>query len=327
VGNSVIVTAEPDVVVCVDITTGKELWKTSTPVTELSKEQQGIVLPRPGEGGNMAGTPACDGERVYAVFAVGFAAAFDLKTGKRLWAQAVQAPLPGDGRSGSPVCVADLVIVHLADLVAFDAKSGQIRWKQSDAQEGYGTPVAGKIGNDDVLFTPKGSVIRVSDGKILASLDASLRFCSPCLADKKLFYIDSEFYIFDLPEKLTDPLKLAIYWNASIDGEIYSTPLCYNGFVYTLTKSGLLTVLDVKNKTKTDKQLELEDICYPSPVLAGKFIFVGNDKGKTIVLEAGKDAKIVNTNELDGGSGGTPAFAGKKMFIKSGDELVCIGEK
>ena len=326
-GSNVIVTSEPDLVVCVDLASGKELWKTATPTTELPKEQQALLLPSPGDGRNMAGTPACDGNRVYVVFALGFVAAFDLHSGKRLWTHAVEAPLPGDGRSASPICVDDLVIVHLAQVWAFDAKTGKVKWKQAEAQEGYGTQRTAKIGTEQVLFLPKGDVLRVSDGKHLGSLGATLQYSSPCLVDNKVLYIDSDFYVFDLPKSLTGTLKPSTYWNEAIGGEIFSTPLIWNGFAYALTRTGNLIVLDIKNKTKTEKQLDLEESCYPSPVLAGEYIFVGNDKGKTIVLEPGNDIKIRATNELGDGSSGTPAFSGGKMLVRSGKELLCIGVK
>jgi outer membrane protein assembly factor BamB len=307
--------------------TGKAVWSTPTPVTALPKEQQDIVLPAAGQAGNMAATPVCDGERVYAVFAIGIVAAFDLKTGQRLWTKTINAPLRGDGRSGSPVRAADLVLVQLGELYAFDAKTGAIRWKQDEAQEGYGTPLVTKIGADEVVLLPKGTIVRVSDGKLLASLDALLKYASPCLAGNKICFVDTSINIFDLPEKIADPLALNLHWSDSLDGEFYTTPLFHGGLLYTLETHGKLSILDVKNKTKSEKQLELEEIVYPSPVLAGKYIFVGNNKGKTIVLEPGKDAKIVKINELGDGSGATPAFSGKKIFIRSGDDLFCIEGK
>jgi outer membrane protein assembly factor BamB len=326
-GSDVIVTSEPDLVICLDLASGKERWRTATPTTELPKEQQTLLLPSPGDGGNMAGTPACDGNRVYVAFALGFVAAFDVHSGKRLWTHAVEAPLPGDGRSASPICVDGLVIVHLAQVWALDAKTGKVKWKYADAQEGYGTPRTAKIGNEQVLFLPKGDVLRVSDGKHLGSLGAALQYSSPCLATNKVLYIDSDFYVFNLPESLTGTLEPSTYWNEAMGGEIFSTPLIWNGLAYVLTRTGTLIVLDIKNKTKTEKQLDLAESCYPSPVLAGGYIFVGNDKGKTIVLEPGKDIKIRATNELGDGSSGTPAFSGDKMLVRSGKELVCIGVK
>lgn len=329
-GKWVIVASEPDTVTCIDIATGKPTWSTPTPSTELPKDQQAKVSTHAGEGGNVAATPVCDGERVYQVFALGFVVAFDLKTGKRVWTQAMEAPLPGDGRSCSPVRVGELVVVHLSQLYGLDAKTGAVRWKQDDAQEGYGTPRPVKIGADDVLFLPRGNVVRVSDGKVLTSLDASLMYTSPslALAEKKIGYVGSSVSILELPETLSDPLKIKEYWAESTDGpEGYPTALYHDGLFYALSNSGMMTIFDVKNKTKTQKQLELEEPVYQSPVRAGKYIFVGNNKGKVLVLEPGKDPKVLKTNELDSASGATPAFSGKYIFLRSMDALYCIGEK
>lgn len=327
-GNRVIVASEPDTVISVDIQNGKHQWSTQLPPSSLPEDQKDKVLPMPGEAGNTAATPSSDGERVYVVFAIGIVAALDIKTGKVAWTQVIGSDrTTGDGRSGSPVRIGDLLIVHLSELYAFEAATGKIRWKQQDAEDAYGTPVATTINDEDVLLLPKGMVVRVSDGKILTTLNASLQFSSPRVFGRKACYMDHSFSIFELPDKILDSKQqVTEYWTGSIAEDVYTTPLFHEGYLYTITQSGKLIILDLMNKIKIEKQFELQENVYPSPVLAGKYIYFGDDKGKTIIIEPGKEANVVGINELSEGSGGTPAFSGNKIFIRSGELLYCMGK-
>lgn len=327
-GNWVIVASEPDTVICVDIKNGKHLWSTQLPPSSLPEDQEDKVLPKPGEAGNVAATPTTDGTRVYVVFAIGIVAALDIKTGKIVWTQVVGSDwTPMDGRSGSPIRVGDLLIAHLSELYAFEAATGKIRWKQADAVDAYGTPAVARIDDEDVLFLPSGMVVRVSDGRILAKLNASLQFSSPRVFGRKACYMDQTFSIFEFSDKVLDSSQqVPEYWTGSIDEDVYTTPLFHNDLLYSITKTGKLIILDLKNKEKIERQFELNENVYPSPVLAGKHIYFGDDKGKTIIIEPGKEANVIGTNELDEGSGGTPAFSGKNIFIRSGELLYCIGK-
>jgi outer membrane protein assembly factor BamB len=333
VGKSVVVTSEQDKVFCVDLDSGKVQWKVENPVSGLPKEQQERAIDPPHESGAAAATPASDGEKVYCVYATGIVAAFDLKTGNRVWTQVISSPATSsDGRSASPIIAGTSLIVSLGELYALDTKTGNIRWKQEEAQEGFGTPIATKVGADDVIVTPKGAVVNLADGKLLNSLDASLSFSSPCFVDKKVGFIDASFSIFELPAKLDPKTKVEPYWSDFLEGsEVYSTALYHEGLLYTIVKDGTLQILDVKNKKKTQKKLELVDdpgtALYASPVLAGKYIFLSNNRGRTVVMEPGTDPKVIKTNELGDGSGATPTFVGTKMLIRSGEFLYCIGTK
>jgi hypothetical protein len=74
-GDSVIVTSEPNLVICLDRANGKERWRAEVTTAELAdskqrEEAQAYVPPKDGSG-MAAATPVTDGTNVYAAFANG----------------------------------------------------------------------------------------------------------------------------------------------------------------------------------------------------------------------------------------------------------------
>ena len=129
-------------VVCLDRTTGKELWATKAAV---GKPKYGTH----GSNTFASETPVSDGERVYAYFgASGTVIAYDL-AGKEVWKKDIGAfPMQNNwGTSSSPVVHDGMLFVQCDNeeksfLVAFDAKTGEQKWKVDRAEKtNWSTPV------------------------------------------------------------------------------------------------------------------------------------------------------------------------------------------
>lgn len=121
-------------VVCLDRTTGKQIWSSKAAV---GKPKYGTH----GSNTFASETPASDGERVYSYFgANGVLIAHDL-AGKELWKKQI-GPFPvqnGWGCASSPVVHDGMVFVQCDNeeksfLVAFDAKSGDEKWRVSRSE-------------------------------------------------------------------------------------------------------------------------------------------------------------------------------------------------
>lgn len=108
---------------------------------------KGVVWVTNEPGESFTGTPAVDGERVYASTANGGVFAYDLQTGDRLW----QADL-GAGETTSPVVrgVELIVGTEAGPLVALDPATGRELWR-TDLQAGVAHPLA--AGRDMVYVT------------------------------------------------------------------------------------------------------------------------------------------------------------------------------
>lgn len=104
-----------DVVLCLDLKTGKRLWK---------HERESVPT-----GFGQSGTPAIAHGRLYYISADRTAVCLDAESGEVIF----KTPLPVDASdeqiSSSVVIVDGAVVVLAGDLVAFDATSGELLWK------------------------------------------------------------------------------------------------------------------------------------------------------------------------------------------------------
>lgn len=132
-----------DVVVCLDVATGKPVW-------EHRYEQS--LDPNMFEGGPRS-TPTIDGDRVYALGQAGDLFCLAADTGKVIWkkhlAEDFRGKRPGWGYSGSPTIEGNLLLVEpggsAGSTVALDKVTGSIIWKSGSDDIGYATPLVADI--------------------------------------------------------------------------------------------------------------------------------------------------------------------------------------
>ena len=235
------------------------------------------------------------------------------------------------GRTSSPVLVAHRLLVHFGPLVCLDAATGDILWKNDDARASYGTPAVARIGEVDVVVTPKGQVIRVSDGRTLASDLGNCMYTSPVVQGRVAYFIEDSMSAVELPEKAAEQIVCKQLWSGDLTGEFFASPLVHRGRVYTVDKAGKYYVIDASTgNVLLDRKIEFTQDAgrgsvYPSLCLAGKSLFISNDAGETVVLEPGERGVAVGSGSLPGGSGGTPTFGGRRMLVRGGKFLYCLG--
>jgi outer membrane protein assembly factor BamB len=332
VGQRVLLTAEPDLLLCLAVDTGKELWRKTHQFYELPAELNAKDPGQSSQYGDVNPTPISDGKCVWVFVGTGIVACYDLD-GTRLWIQAFDLPLATSyGRTASPVLVRSNLLIHFGPLVCLDSASGKVRWKNDKAKATYGTPVPARIGGIDVVITPKGDVVRVTDGGILADSLGNCMYSSPILQDNVVYFIDGEVCAVRLPDKAADQIQCKELWSGNLPGEFFASPVLENGRIYAVDKSANYYVLDASTgKTIFNQTLPFfrtDNLnAYPSPSLAGKHLLIGTDLGESMLLKTGQESMVVGTNSLPYGSGATPAFSGKRMFVRGGKFLYCIGSR
>lgn len=127
-----------EIVVCWDANNGDEKWR----FPYESRFTREVVGPR--------STPTIDGDLVYTVGARGRLTCLEAKSGTYRWhsdlAADFNAPLPKWGFAFSPLIEGDLLFTcpggpNGNSIVAFDKKTGKVRWKKLDDPAGYSSPV------------------------------------------------------------------------------------------------------------------------------------------------------------------------------------------
>lgn len=311
-------------------------------------------------------TPCSDGKNVYVISANGVAACFDLE-GKSVWVRHAHPQFKkrqGDwcphGHPGSPVLIDGKFIFHLSYLVAIDAKTGKELWR-ADTDGGAPAPDvingslwATHVGQTPVVMTARGLFYNATDGKPIWECLSKLKSADAYTPTKQgpLFLSYGRIAPVQMPESITGT------WGVDIQpvhggnpgggvGMQLSSPLCYDGLVYSVNMSGWLTVAEAKTgQCAYRKQLDLEPYIFwngagvcASLALAGGNIYAMDNRGNTIVFKPGQEFKQVARNTIEHDlprripddqqelTQSTPAFDGKCIYIRGEQNLYCIGAK
>src|SRR6185436_12823838 len=127
-----------------DAATGKEIWKTSEPIS-YTMHPAAV-----GHGKGPKSTPVVSGGNVFTLGISGVLAAHDAKTGKLKWrhefSQQYPKTSPLFGTAMSPVVDHGLLIAHVGGhdkgaLTAFDAETGAVKWSNELDGPAYASPM------------------------------------------------------------------------------------------------------------------------------------------------------------------------------------------
>ncbi len=133
-----------EAVTCLDMKTGKALWRKTEPVA-FTKNQYAKEM----NNGPFA-TPALHNGRLYTLGASAVLTCFDSQTGKLEWRKDFGKPDTSKmfcGTAASPLIDGGNVIVYVGDdikggqMIAFDAASGKEVWKWIGEGPGYASPI------------------------------------------------------------------------------------------------------------------------------------------------------------------------------------------
>jgi outer membrane protein assembly factor BamB len=156
---------EDEVVSCYRLSTGEPVWRHKDPVRFW--ESNGGAGPR--------GTPTLHGGRVYTMGATGLVNVLDAGSGAVVWSRNAATDtgttVPDWGIASSPLVVDDLVIVAVAgQLAAYDARTGNERWRGPSGGAGYSSPHLTTIAGVPQVVLLRGSrtiSVAPADGTLL----------------------------------------------------------------------------------------------------------------------------------------------------------------
>ncbi len=140
-----------DVVVCMDATTGKTLWKSEAPGVPTGRKS--------------SSTPCVFGGKVFTAGST-HAHCLDAITGKRLWS----VELPSKGSASSFLVAGGKAFIMAGKLVAIDVKSGKEAWRSNEISASSSSPVLWDAGGKMFLIvnTRKNiSCVNPADGSVV----------------------------------------------------------------------------------------------------------------------------------------------------------------
>jgi hypothetical protein len=280
-----------------------------------------------GGAGNTAATPASDGRHVGAVFGNGVVAVYALD-GKRLWARFIEAPRLGFGHAASPLLIDGKLIVHFKDLVALEAATGKEVWRVQ-LPASHASPVATRLGKEDVVVSPAGAIVRASDGKVLARGKFRASQSSPVVSGTTLCVSDRRATeALEMSRMESGEVTLTSLWSGDGSGERHHlpSPVIHDGLLYGVTTSGFINVTELKTGKQVYRQRLPVGQVYSSIALAGGLLYVLDLRGKAVVFKPGRKFERVAVNELEG-TGCCPVFAGDHLYLRGRRNLYCLGAR
>ncbi len=332
VGGRIFNCAEPTTLVCLRLSDGQLLWEKNNSYDDALGPGHDLNMPKThGHNGYSSSTPVTDGKRIYAVFGNGVVACYDLD-GNRHWIKMHEAPVEGWGHSASPVLVDGKLILKLKDLAALDPASGEVLWRQT-VKHSFGSPIAARVGDLDVIITPSGSLLHPDDGRELANCDIHLEYNAPIVDGDIVYFITSKKGIAARMAATADGnLALENLWQTSLPGDrFYASPVYHDGLIYAITRGQRFTVIDATDgNVVRDEKLDLSkagggNSVYSSPTLAGDQLYLFGLDGSALVIDPGPTGKIVARNAIEE-TRSCPVFLDTRMYLRGMSKLYCIGQ-
>jgi outer membrane protein assembly factor BamB len=157
---------EREVVSCFDLATGKLLWQDGYDAPYTVNP----IAARHGPGPKS--TPVVAGGRLYTLGITEILSCYDINKGKLLWrkdfSDQFKKTSPDFGTAVSPVVDRGLLIVHLGTagqgaLTAFDASTGEVKWRWEGDGPGYSSPIVVELaGTRQVVTQSQANIVSVS---------------------------------------------------------------------------------------------------------------------------------------------------------------------
>ncbi len=320
-------------VLCYRRSDGKLLWESSLPAGEPGRVYW--------KNSHASGTPATDGERVYASFGNLGLAAVDFQ-GKVVWRHSLGPIQNYHGSAGSPVLYRDRVFLyedqrHGAFVAAFDKRTGETLWKtERKASVGWGTPIVIRAGGRDELIVSSQQRVTAYDpdsGKALWHCDGNLAevIPTPVVGHGLVFCVSGRAgpTLAIRPGGSGNVTRTHVAWKQSKGASFVPSPLLYGDLLYQVND---MVSVATCYQAATGEVLWQGRLGEPksegfssSPVAVDGKVFLTNDAGETFVLKAGRQFELLRVNRLEAPVLASPALVDGHWYFRTDRHLMAIG--
>ncbi len=311
----------------------------------------------------MANSPIIVGEAVVQLCDARtdpFMIAVDRKSGRTLWKvkrptsiEGFSTPIIRDLRSGE----SEILVFGNRRLDAYSPKSGETLW----TVKGFGYFVIGGpiLGDHETVFvsaygTDSPELPPFADAVKKFDTNGDGRFEREELRDSAEFYehfgfsdTNADGFIEEGEYKFLRTATVGNYGFAAVslenrtgatEGRILwryqktypstTTPILYNGVLYSVKDGGIIVALDpaTGKVLKEGRTKEAIDAYYSSPVAADGMIYAVSQAGKVSMIKAGPDWRVLRVIDLGEECYATPAIASGRIYIRTRSTLFCFGE-
>jgi outer membrane protein assembly factor BamB len=335
---------------CIDLKSGKVSWK------------QEYHAGRPPGGRHRKNsfaseTPVTDGKLVY-VYATNIGLwAYDMK-GKLVWKTPLEnLPMYGDFGTGSSPALADDLVVICHDnekqqfIAAFEKTTGKQVWRTNrDLRAGTSASARRSGWSTPFLWVTPGrkEIVTIGPG-FAVSYDLAGRelwraagmgggpIPSPYASGGVLLLNGGNAgALAAVKPGATGSFSVApnappsehVAWSIDRGGTYLPTQLAYDGGIYSLTDTGILSRYDAATgKLGYRARIENGVAFTSSPWAYGGKVFCLNEEGKTFVIAAGEKYELLKVNDIEEFALATPALVGDRLLLRTESLLYSIRQK
>jgi outer membrane protein assembly factor BamB len=315
---------------CVELATGKELWRKTWESSFTEKDSEYVSKAAP--------TPAVDGERVYVLFESGDLIALT-HGGEEIWRRELTKDFGkfegNHGQGSSPVLTPRGVVV-LVDhkgqsfIASFDQASGRTQWKTDrETTSAWSTPlVLERAGRTEVIASASGSVTAYhpDDGSVLWTHEGLEGNNVPSPAtDGSIFLVGSRKKGANVALREAGG-KTEVAWQANDATSAFGSPLVHDGRAYFASDAGVAYCYRL-NTGELLWDARIADATWASPLAAGPRIYFFGKNGKTTIVKAADEFVVEAECEIPVDSKdrvyGYAVSEGRIVF-RLGGKLVCL---
>ncbi len=318
-------------VLCLDAATGEMIW--SVEVGEYVEAELGDGGPR--------STPSVVDGLVFAVSSQSRLVAIDAGSGETVWQRDLTelGPTPRFGYASSPIVDGDLVILEVGDrdtrpgVVAFDRRTGGVRWASLEGPAGYSSALPVEIAGvrQYVLFRRAGqeAIGLSTEGEILwrfATPDALASIVMPVFVPPDGIFVstsDDEFGGHMIRLRLEEgAFTVEVAWSERLMRNHFNTSVLVDHHLYGFD-NGTLRCLDARTG---ERQWAKRGFGKGSLVAADGRLFVLSDGGLVALVEASPSgySERGRRQVTEGRSWTAPSVANGRLYIRDFDELVSL---
>ena len=295
-----------DVVICIDGTNGKTLWRSETPGHPTGRKS--------------SSTPCVANGKVYAAGST-HAHCVDAKTGKPVWS----VKLPSKPTASSFLVADGRAFIMAGRLVALNAETGREIWQSEDARGGNSSPMIWEHKGHQFIIISAGREVfclNPSDGSVVWSV-AGGGDSTPVIYGDWLVSYSRDAKIGLAGYKLS-LAGAEMIWNLALDARrSQSTPIIYQKHVYL---AGGENQLCLELATGKVQWREKRQSTISSPLIAdGKFILMEKKGSDLVMLEATPEAhREIAKTRVKAMWCPSPVISKGRLYLRRENHVVCF---
>lgn len=286
-------------------------------------------------------TPCSDGEYIYNCNGLGVVAKHDLQ-GNRIWSKTMEKPDHNWGGSSSPLLVDGKLIIRFSDYTALDAETGEELWRVANPIS-FGPPVSFQLEDQWFLYTTRGELISIRDGKKLPSQDWVIPqkkfafFNTNFVAEDRIYAVhgakalQGDMYCMQIPATVEELERTGLtqLWHTEVSQErYYASPLEHGGLVYIFSMGQTFQVLeaDTGKLVYSKKVPGKMDRAFSGLLLVDNLIYAGEEGGMAFFLKPGRRYQEVSRFNV-GECRSVPIFHGDVAYLRTREHLYAFSAR